>query len=64
MPQITFKAARVNVGLTQKEAAEKIGVDVSTLRNWEAGRTFPKQPAIEKMCSLYNVAYDNIKFRP
>lgn len=43
-------------------AAEKLGVAVSTLRNWEKGITFPKQPAIEKMCELYGVPYDFISF--
>lgn len=62
MSAITLKAARVNAGFTQAEVAEKIGVAPSTLRNWENGITFPKQPAIEKMCELYNVSYDNLKF--
>ena len=62
MSGITLKAARVNAGFTQVEVAEKLGVAPSTLRNWEMGITFPKQPAIEKMCELYNVPYDNIKF--
>ena len=62
MPNITLKAARVNAGLTQANVAEKLGVAVSTVRNWENGTTFPKQPAIEKMCELYSVSYDYIKF--
>jgi len=62
MSNITLKAARVNAGFTQAEVAEKLGVAVSTVRNWETGATFPKQPAIEKMCDLYGVSYDNIRF--
>lgn len=62
MSQITLKAARVNAGLTQTDVAAILGVAVSTVRNWENGTTFPKQPAIEKMCELYGVSYDNIKF--
>lgn len=62
MPKLTLKAARVNAKLTQTEAAEKIGCSVSTLKNWENGRTFPKQPHIEKMCALYGVSFDNINF--
>ena len=30
VPKITLKAARVNAGLTQKEAAEKIGISYQT----------------------------------
>lgn len=62
MSEITLKAARVNAGYTQAEVAEKIGVAPSTVRNWESGKTFPKQPAIELMCVLYGTTYDNIKF--
>ena len=62
MATMTLKAARVNAGFTQAEVAERLCVAISTLRNWENGTTFPKQPAIEKMCELYAVPYDNIKF--
>lgn len=62
MPQITLKAARVNKGLSLADAAQEIGVSVSTLKNWEAGVTFPKQPNIERMCEIYGFAYDQIFF--
>ena len=60
--KITCKAARINAGLTLQEAAEMLGVSVSTLKNWECGKTYPRQPAIERMCILYNRSYDSIKF--
>ena len=62
MPKITLKAARVNAGLSQKEAAQMVGVAESTLRNWEAGRTFPNQPKIEKLCEVYNISFDALFF--
>ena len=62
MPQITLKAARVNAGLTQAEAAKKIGVSISTLKNWEKGVTFPKQPHILRICEVYGIQYDHIFF--
>lgn len=62
MPKISLKAARVNAGLTQTESAERIGVSVSTIKNWEAGKSFPNQPMIEKICEIYGVSYDYIKF--
>lgn len=62
MAKITLKAARVNVGLTQVEAAEKLGVSASTIRNWEKGCSFPKPPQIMVLCKLYGVSYDNIFF--
>lgn len=62
MPQITLKAARVNAGFSQTLAAQKINVSVSTLRNWEAGKTFPNQKYIDAICRLYGISYDNIFF--
>ena len=32
--QISLKAARVNAEMSQREAAERIGVDVSTVLKW------------------------------
>lgn len=62
MPKISLKAARVNAKLSQQIAAERIGVAVSTLRNWEAGRTFPNQPYIEKICEVYGIPFDALFF--
>ena len=62
MPQITLKAARVNAGLTQAVVAKKLNISVGTLKNWEKGKTFPKQPQIEALCKLYSVSYDNLFF--
>ena len=62
MSQITLKAARVNAGYTQKTVAEVLDISVATLKNWESGKTFPKQPHINALCELYSVSYDNIFF--
>lgn len=62
MPKISLKAARVNKNLTQIKAAELIGVSVSTLKNWESGISYPKQPHIMKMCELYEISYDMLDF--
>ena len=64
MPKITLRAARVNVGITQKEAATKLNVSNKTLCNWENGVSVPKADKIDAICSLYNVAYDNLIFLP
>ena len=62
MPQITLKAARVNADLSQAEAAKKLNIAPSTLRNWEAGKTFPKHNQVVAICALYGVHVDNIFF--
>lgn len=62
--KLTLKAARVNAGYTQAEAAKLIGINKKTLSFWETGKTTPriKQiPAIEK---AYKISYDDLVFLP
>lgn len=61
---ITLKAARVNIGLTQKEAAHKLGITEDCLGNYERGKTYPNVPVIKKMEQLYGIAYGDIIFLP
>jgi transcriptional regulator with XRE-family HTH domain len=61
---MTLEAARRNVGLTQKEAAEKLGVSNKTLGKWENYESFPGADIIPKICDLYGLSYENIKFLP
>lgn len=62
MIKLSLKAARINAKLSQKYVADKLDIAVSTLRNWESGKTFPKQPAIEQMCKLYETSFDELNF--
>ena len=62
--QITLKAARVNVGLSQQKAAAILGVDPATLSKWEKGITMPKADQINTICNLYGVTYDMLIFLP
>lgn len=59
---ITLKAARVNKGLTQAEAAKSLKIAVDTLRQYELGNTFPDVPMIRKIEELYDVSYNDIDF--
>jgi transcriptional regulator with XRE-family HTH domain len=62
--QVTLKAARVNAGLTQKEAAAKLGIDARSLAHYEKGHRYPSVPTIQKMEALYGVTYADIIFLP
>lgn len=53
--KISLKAARVNAEMTQKEAADRMGIDVSTVISWENGRTSPKAVQLQKLCEVYGV---------
>jgi len=62
--KVTLKAARVNAGLIQKDAAKKLNVSNSTLSNWEKSVSFPDAQQIRMICDLYDVLYDDIIFLP
>ena len=62
--KLTLKAARVNVGLTQNQAAKSIGVNADTIRSWEKGKTFPGAHMIEKIEKTYCITYDHLIFLP
>ncbi len=59
---ITLKAARVNAGLTQKEAAKRLGISRNTLANYEMYKTKPDIEMGKKIASLYNLPVDGIIF--
>ena len=61
---ITLKAARVNTGMTQKEAAKAIGISAQTLLNYEKGRTFPDIRVLPKIEEAYGLSYREIIFLP
>lgn len=62
MPKMTLKAARVNAGFTQKEAAKMLGISNKTLWSWENGKSAPKATQTDGICKLYGVSYDNLNF--
>lgn len=62
--KVTLKAARVNAGLSQKEAANRIGITTDTLSNWERGKSYPNAIYINRIECVYSVKYDDIIFLP
>ena len=62
--KVTLKAARVNTQMTQKNAAEAIGVTEDTISNWERSKSFPDAMQIKKIERAYHVAYNDIIFLP
>lgn len=64
MPTMTIKAARVNAGLRQTEAAEKLGISTDQLYNWETGRSQPKPSDVKKITELYGVTFEQLNFLP
>lgn len=62
MLQITLKAARVNAGLTTKQAAAQLGISRKTLSNYESGKSFPDAQMISKITELYKIPYEHLLF--
>ena len=64
MPKITLRAARVNMGLSQKEVACILKISNKTLHSWENGDTSPSAKHIDALCDLYKMSYNDINFLP
>lgn len=62
MGKLTLKAARVNAGLTQKQAAQKIGISPTTLHNYESGKSVPNIATLQRIEDAYGVEYKDLFF--
>lgn len=62
--KITLAAARVNAGLTQKQAAKRADMSDRTLCAYENGTKYPKVDVLNRLCEIYGCGIDNIKFLP
>lgn len=57
---MSFLSAREKTGLTQKEVAEKMGVDQSAVSLWETGKTAPRAAMLVKLAGLYCCSVDDL----
>lgn len=55
-----FLSAREKVGFTQREVAEKLGVDQSAVSLWETGKTAPRVSVLVKLAGLYCCTVDEL----
>lgn len=51
---------RKRAGLTQREVANRLGINQSTVVLWEKGRTFPTSPKLPKLAELYGCTVDEL----
>lgn len=59
---MTLKAARVNKGLTQDEAAKALHISVEALRKYEKGITSPTVAILKRIEEVYEVPYSGLIF--
>lgn len=53
-----IKEIRKELGMTQQEFADKLGIKRTTIGNYEAGRNEPVDSVISLICDRYNVSGD------
>lgn len=59
-PQINLAAVRTNANMNQREWAKVLNVEVSTITNWEKGRSEPNASQLRKMSELSGIPMDFI----
>ncbi|MDO4679667.1 MAG: helix-turn-helix transcriptional regulator [Aerococcus sp.] len=55
-----IRTIRKNYGLSQKELADRLGVGVSAVSNWEKGRNQPSNENLKKIAEMGNVKVENL----
>jgi transcriptional regulator with XRE-family HTH domain len=60
--KITLKAARVNIGMTLKEAAALFGINRETLSNYESDSTNVPRTFFIRIESVYGIPVEYIYF--
>ena len=59
-PRISLASARVNAKMNQREFAEYMCVDVSTILNWEKGKSEPSASQLRKISEISMIPMDFI----
>jgi ribosome-binding protein aMBF1 (putative translation factor) len=57
---VSIKHERLRRGLSQSEAAEELGIDERTLRDWEMGRHFPNYSGRRVLSSYYGKTLEEL----
>lgn len=52
-----YQRARLSTGLTQERAAELLGLSPESLKQYEGGKTVPKDETVAKMVEVYHLPW-------
>lgn len=55
-----LKETRLQSGLTQEKAAEKIGVSRQTISNWENEKSYPDIVSVIRLSDIYSISLDSL----
>lgn len=56
----SFKLRRLLAELTQKEAAEKLGINQVSVFQWEQGQTMPRADKLPAIAKLYGCTIEEL----
>ncbi len=57
---MALKHLRIKAGLTQKEIAQKLGLQQTAISAWEVGKSTPAPKNIKKLADILSVTTDEI----
>ncbi|HZA21909.1 MAG TPA: helix-turn-helix transcriptional regulator [Dehalococcoidia bacterium] len=60
----TLAEARRRKSLTQRQLAEKLGVEHTLVSSWERGVHKPGPSDLEKLCKILEITWEEIEFIP
>ena len=52
-----YQRARLSTGMSQERAAELLGLSVESLKQYEGGKTVPKDETVAKMVEVYHLPW-------
>ena len=58
--KLTIKERRRELGLTQRELAERMGVDQSSVANWETGATGPHRNKLVRLAKVLGCSVEEL----
>ena len=59
--RISLRAARINAGFSQKEAADMLLIGTSTLQGYESGKRQPRMDLLGRMEQLYGIGVQYLR---
>ena len=60
----TLKMLRIGKNLLLTDVAIALNVNRKTVSAWEQGKSLPTVDKIDAICELFEVSYDDIKWKP
>lgn len=55
-----FKSARIKNGLTQKQIAENLNIDRSSIAHYESDDSVSSTKNIQKICDMLNLSFEEL----